>query len=137
MKRILIVEDEKLLALMLEDLLTEAGYEVEHAFDLAQAQDAIDRTHVDAASLDIKLNGSLVFPFARGLRERNVRFLFASSAYRIEIPPDLCWHPLVRKPYVVDEVEVALKGLFGEFQRTVPGATAHWPSRKSGEHPSL
>ena len=137
MKRILIVEDEKLLALMLEDLLTEAGYEVEHAFDLAQAQDAIDRTHVDAAILDIKLNGSLVFPFARGLRERNVRFLFASSAYRIEIPPDLCWHPLVRKPYVVDEVEVALKGLFGEFQRAVPPATAQWPSRQSGEHPSL
>jgi DNA-binding response OmpR family regulator len=136
MKRILIVEDEKLLALMLEDLLVDAGYDVEHAFDLVQAQNAIERTPVDAAILDIKLNGSLVFPFARRLRDNKVRFLFASSAYRIEIPPDLCWHPLVRKPYVVDEVVVALKGLFGEFQRA-PGTTASWPSRQSGEHPSL
>ena len=137
MKRILIVEDEKLLALMLEDLLAESGYEVEHAFDLAQAQRAIERTPIDGAILDIKLNGSLVFPFARKLRDSKVRFLFASSAYRIEIPPDLCWHPLVRKPYLVDEVEAALKGLFGEFQRAVPGTTASWPSRQSGERPSL
>lgn len=136
MKRILIVEDEKLLALMLEDLLVDAGYEVEHAFDLVQAQSAIERSPVDAAILDIKLNGSLVFPFARRLRDNKVRFLFASSAYRIEIPPDLCWHPLVRKPYVVDEVVVALTGLFSDFQRA-PGATASWPSRQSGEHPSL
>jgi hypothetical protein len=136
MKRILIVEDEKLLALMLEDLLADAGYDVEHAFDLAQAQAAIERMPIDAAILDIKLNGSLVFPFARRLRDSGVRFLFASSACRIEIPPDLCWHPLVRKPYVVDEVVVGLKGLFGEFQRA-PGTTANWPSRQSGEHPSL
>ena len=136
MKRILIVEDEKLLALMLEDLLADAGYDVEHAFDLTQAQSAIERAPVDAAILDIKLNGSLVFPFARRLRDNKIRFMFASSAHRIEIPPDLCWHPLVRKPYVVDEVEVALKGLFGDFQRA-PGATANWPSRQSGEHPSL
>lgn len=136
MKRILIVEDEKLLALMLEDLLTDAGYDVEHAFDLTQAQSAIERAPVDAAILDIKLNGSLVFPFARSLREHKIRFLFASSAYRIEIPPDLCWHPLVRKPYVADEVVAGLAGLFTEFQRA-PGATANWPSRQSGEHPSL
>jgi len=136
MKRILIVEDEKLLALMLEDLLVDAGYDVAHAFDLEQAQKAIEGTQVDAAILDIKLNGSLVFPFARRLREDRVRFLFASSAYRIEIPPDLCSNPLVRKPYVVDEVEAALKGLFGEFQRAAE-ATANWPSRRSGEHPSL
>lgn len=137
MKRILIVEDEKLLALMLEDLLAEAGYEVEHAFDLPQAQNAIERMHIDAAILDIKLNGSLVFPFARKLRERTIRFLFASSAYRIEIPPDLCWQPLVRKPYLIDEVEAALKGLFGEFNRAAPEKAASWPSRQSGEHPSL
>jgi len=136
MKRILIVEDEKLLALMLEDLLADAGYEVEHAFDLEQAQKAVESARPDAAILDIKLNGSLVFPFARKLRENRVRFLFASSAYRIEIPPDLCSSPLVRKPYVVDEVEGALKGLFGEFQRA-SGATASWPSWQSGEHPSL
>jgi DNA-binding response OmpR family regulator len=136
MKRILIVEDEKLLALMLEDLLDDAGYDVEHAFDLAQAQEAVAARHIDAAILDIKLNGILVFPFARQLRENRVRFLFASSAYRIEIPPDLCSNPLVRKPYVVDEVETALRGLFGEFQRA-PGGTANWPSRQSGEHPSL
>ena len=78
--RVLVVEDEMMVAIYVEDLLTELGYEVvavATGFDqaLAMARDA----QVDFAVLDINLNGDLSFPIADALRERGIPFLFASG----------------------------------------------------------
>lgn len=132
MPRVLIVEDERLLAFMLEDLLTDAGYEVMHAADLGEAARLVERTPPEVAVLDVRLNGALVFPLARELRGRNIPFLFASSVYRVEIPADLARQPLVSKPYAADEVIAALQALL----RT-PAAAAAWANRRTGEHPAL
>ena len=132
MKRLLIVEDEEQLALMLKDLLTDAGYEVQHAFDLAGAEAIVARTQLDAAILDVKLDGELVFPLARKLDELGVPYLFASAARRIDIPAELRWQPLIGKPYAADQLITALRALCGDIY----SPDSHG-SRKSGEHPAI
>ena len=135
MQRILIVEDEKLLALMLEDLLLDADYEVQHAFDLEEAKAIVSAVGIDAAILDVRIGGDLVFPFARALQERGVPYLFASSARRLDIPRELRAAPLVRKPYVIDEVLAALSALQGTARR--PDRARPRVGHTTGEHPAL
>lgn len=78
-KRILIVEDEAIVALMLETEIADAGADVVGpAFDLASAVQ-LAATPLDAAVLDINLGGEKVFPAARVLKDRGVPMIFASA----------------------------------------------------------
>lgn len=130
MTHVLIVEDDRLLALMLEDVLVEAGYEVDHAFDLAEGEELVANKSIDAAILDIRVDGELAYPLARKLDERKIPFLFASSTRRIDMPTDLRWTPLIGKPYTADQVISALKALCGTVY-----AGARLPERDSRRHP--
>ena len=78
--RILIVEDETVIAMMIEDFLTELGWDVaglaggtEQA--LAMARDG----KVDAALLDVNLNGQDTFAVADILSKRHIPFVFATG----------------------------------------------------------
>ena len=78
-KRILIVEDEALIAMTLEAELIDAGSTVVGpAFDLPSAIQLASEP-LDAAVLDINLRGEKVFPAARVLRDRGVPIVFASA----------------------------------------------------------
>ncbi len=78
--RVLIVEDEMMVAMYVEDLLTELGYEVAAvATALDQALPLAREGDFDFAVLDINLNGRLSFPIADILRDRGIPFLFASG----------------------------------------------------------
>ena len=78
--RVLVVEDEMMVAMYVEDLLTELGYEVVAvATGFDQALTMAREAEVDFAVLDINLNGHLSFPIADALRERGIPFLFASG----------------------------------------------------------
>jgi DNA-binding response OmpR family regulator len=78
-KRILIVEDDAVVALTLEIGVEDAGGRVVGpAFDLATAVRLAEQP-LDAAVLDINLRGEKVFPAARKLRDRRVPILFASA----------------------------------------------------------
>ena len=104
-KRILIVEDETLLAFELEAELEDAGAlplasvpDVPHALKTIRSGD-----HIDAAILNVWLRGELSFPVADELRERGIPFVFvtgnnsdASQRY-----PDITSHP---KPADMDAV---------------------------------
>lgn len=80
--RVLLVEDEGLVALMMEDLLTDLGCEVVGSCDsirsalewLAGAAEA-----PDGAVLDVNLGGELVYPVAEALAARRVPFAFATG----------------------------------------------------------
>jgi len=79
-KRLFIVEDEALVAMLMEDMLTDLGHEVSaiasrlhHAYDIA-------RTGVfDLAILDVNLDGQPSYLIAETLRERGVPFAFATG----------------------------------------------------------
>lgn len=138
MKRILIVEDEQILALMLEDILMDEEYDVIHAFDLASAEALLATEKVDAAILDINIRGASIFPLAEKLRRANVPLLFASSANRREIPSVLRGAPLISKPYMATQILTGLTALLGTQAIAIPPRVdAARTGRTTGEHPVL
>lgn len=103
-----------LLALMLEDLLLEAGYRVHRATCLAEALEQTDRMPFDAAILDINLGGNDVFPLATRLRFLKVPFVFASASDAACIGAEFRQYQLLVKPYTIDQVQQALDRLLLE-----------------------
>lgn len=112
--RVLIVEDEIVVALFLEDLLGEFGYEV--AGVTGQLDDAMRYpADYDLAVLDVHLNGRPVFDFADLLAERGTPFVFATGYGARGIPERHCSRPVLQKPFRPDELRQVLA-------RVVPGA---------------
>lgn len=78
-RRVLIVEDEVIVAFSLECAIGDAGGAiVGPAHSLAEAQQLIDEA-IDVAILDINLNGEPVWPVAEALRERGIPYVLASA----------------------------------------------------------
>lgn len=105
---VLIVEDETLLALMLEDLLLDIGHHVVHAGSLPDAMEAVEREHFDAAILDINIAGRDVFPVASRLRELHTPFVFASAHDAGRIGSEFSQEQLISKPYTIGQVQQSL-----------------------------
>jgi CheY-like chemotaxis protein len=104
-KRILIVEDEMIVALFIEDLLDELGHEV--AGTAARLDDALERADAndfDLAILDVHLQGQEVFPLADLLSERGVPFIFATGYGERGIPERLRSAPTLQKPFRPEEL---------------------------------
>lgn len=112
--RVLVVEDEALLALDLEEGLVAEGCEVVGpAGNLSQALKLARDRAVDAAILDINLAGEAVFPLAEMLAERQVPLFFATAyPWADEIyPPKLRSAPRLSKPYTVAQAVGQLRRL--------------------------
>lgn len=80
--RILLVEDESLVALAMEDMLADLGCEVVASFAAlgpALAWFAGRASALDGALLDVNLGGELVFPLAEALAAHGVPFVFATA----------------------------------------------------------
>jgi CheY-like chemotaxis protein len=81
----MIVEDEALVALMVEDLLTDLGCEISGSFGavdeaLAFLKDAAaPPPALDGAVLDVNIGGTMVFPVAERLRAAGIPFVFATG----------------------------------------------------------
>jgi CheY-like chemotaxis protein len=79
-KRVLIVEDELLVALLIEDFLEDFGCTaVGPCGSVAKALDMIERETLDMAVLDVNLSGEMVYPVADMLEARHIPFLFLSG----------------------------------------------------------
>ena len=108
-RRVLVVEDETFLASLIEDILVNAGYRVLKAGRVDAALKMVESgTSIDAALLDINVNGVEVFPLAAALRERGVPFVFASGYGREGLPPAFTDCLVVQKPYLPDSLTAAL-----------------------------
>jgi DNA-binding response OmpR family regulator len=110
--RVLVVEDESLLAETLFDDLAAAGLEgVGPAATVDAALALVERERIDAAILDVRLLGELSFPVAYALRRRAIPFLFLTSHARDDFPADLRSPPLIAKPYDTPTLLATLRGL--------------------------
>lgn len=98
--RVLVVEDESLLAETLCDLIQGAGCQpVEPAATVAAALRLIDQGPIDVAVLDIRLLSEMSFPVAYALRRRGIPLLFLTSCEQRHLPQDLGDTILVEKPF--------------------------------------
>lgn len=108
-KRLLIIEDEAIIAMTAEDMLEQIGCTVAGvAATFAEAMAAVERGEFDVALLDINLNGVSSLGVAERLREKGMPFVFATgygSAGRGEEYEDV---PLVAKPYRLEALEAAI-----------------------------
>ncbi len=109
-KCVLVVEDEFLVALDMQIVLAEAGFDVlGPAGNVAEALRLIDDRQPDAALLDNNLNGESVGPVAVALAGRSVPFAFVSGNDRSSLPPAFDHVLLLGKPFAAAQlVEIAI-----------------------------
>jgi CheY-like chemotaxis protein len=108
-RSILIVEDEPLIAMMLEDFLDSLGHKVSGTCDTVEC--ALDKVE-QGAILDVNLKGESVWPVATKLRERRVPFVIATGGHVDPPPPEFNDAPVIEKPYTVDRVTPAIEAAF-------------------------
>jgi len=109
--RVLVVEDDSLICLLLEDMLLDLGCQVvgtaghiKRAIELAQCEE-----NVDVAILDVNLGGRQVFPAADILAKRGVPFLFATGMGADALPADWLGHCSLQKPMTIEGLGDALR----------------------------
>jgi len=108
-RRILVVEDEMLIAMVVEAVLDGAACQIVGPFGrLAQALKSAENDAIDAAMLDVNLNGEQVFPVADALLARNIPFLFVTGYGAGGLPPRFKESPTLTKPYRAAAVLTAL-----------------------------
>ncbi len=131
-KRILIVEDEFLVALSLQDTLTSLGcVVVGPVSNLSAAIQAAETQTIDVAILDVNLRGDLVFPAADVLVERGVPIIFCSGHLaNAQFPARHSDHVRVPKPYTAPMMVAALIEILGEVDEAVS-------DRHSGSPPNV
>ena len=109
-RRVLIVEDEALVALVLADQLTDMGISVVGpCSSVAAAKSAALANELDAAILDVNLGGELVYPVADLLAAKGVPFIFVTGYGHESIDRRFAHNPILEKP-VEREVLEALLG---------------------------
>ena len=111
-RRILVVEDEYIMAQDLRYELEDAGAEVLGPVpSVTGALTLLAReAPPDAAILDVNLGGEMVYPLADILRQRGIPFMFATGYDLRALPPEYATVPRCEKPFIVQD---CLKALFG------------------------
>jgi CheY-like chemotaxis protein len=97
-RRVLVVEDETMVAWLLEDMLADLGCAiVGPAARVNQALAMLDA--VDAAVLDVNLNGQMSYPVADALAARGVPFVFSTGYNKVSLPNSYQSFPVLQKPF--------------------------------------
>jgi CheY-like chemotaxis protein len=113
--RILIVEDEYLIRMLLEDMLADLGYEVAAAVgSVAEANDIATNGTFDAAILDVNLEGEEIYPVAEILAKRGLPFIFVTGYGENSLPPAFRGRPALQKPFQAEALKTTLAGLLAK-----------------------
>lgn len=109
----LVVDDEALVAMLLEDMLADLGHEVvATAGSSQQASKLVRELSIDMAILDVNLNGEETYPIASLLMSRSIPFLFSTGYAASGLKEG--WHnvPLLQKPFQTDDLAMAIDRIF-------------------------
>jgi CheY-like chemotaxis protein len=107
-RSIFIVEDESVIAMLLEDFLGELGCVVAGvASRLEEAVEKISALSFDAAIVDVNLNGHQTYPLAELLRKKGCSFVFATGYGAATLPKALDGVPVISKPFTLRDLETA------------------------------
>ena len=115
-RSILIVEDEPLIAMMLEDFLDSLGHEVVGTCDsVEEALAHVERGGFDVAIVDVQLkDGERCWPVADRLAEAGTPFILATGGHVDPPPPEHAGAPILSKPYTIDAIPPALARACGD-----------------------
>lgn len=112
-KRILLAEDDYFIVMQMVQDLERSGAQV--IGPIPSVEKALERleklANIDAAILDINLQGNLVFPVAEELSRRGIPFVFASGYDDTIIPPRFAEVPLLDKTVDVKKIASVLFGV--------------------------
>lgn len=109
-RRVLVVEDESRIAMLVHDFLEDMGCEVVGV--AARFEDGLRKATsltFDVAVLDVNLNGRTSYPIAQVLMDRGCAFIFATGYDASHVPPALDGAPVLHKPFMRRELERALR----------------------------
>src|SRR5688500_2336147 len=107
--RVLLVEDEGAIALLIEDMLLDLGCEIAaSAAQLDKACALARSSEIDFAVLDLNLDGHSALPVAHILRERRIPFLFSTGYGRSGIAEDFKSQPVLAKPFAVADLRAKM-----------------------------
>ena len=109
--RLLLVEDETLVAMMVEDMLADLGcvvVDVAGTLSRGLALVADQGLDLDGAILDVNLGGEKVYPVAEALAARCVPFIFATGYGNSGLPAAWRDRPTLQKPFTQEQVSAVL-----------------------------
>jgi CheY-like chemotaxis protein len=110
--RLLVVEDEYLIRMLLEDMLADLGYEVAAAVGtLAEASAFATDGDFHAAILDVNVDGREVFPVAEILLRRGLPFVFVTGYGERNLPAPFSDRPSLQKPFQAEQLKSTLAAL--------------------------
>ncbi len=109
--RVLLVEDNAIVAMNAEELLLEIGVrEVVVAGTVAEANSCCDEHAIDFAVLDFDLGNETSLPVASRLHDSNIPIVFTSGfGQQVELPPELGGYPILTKPYLMEDLERTIR----------------------------
>lgn len=114
-RRILVVEDESLVAMLLETILEDM--DCVPVGPVSSVSDALkmvaEEADLDAALLDVNVAGTYVFPVAEALKARGVPFVFSTGYGEGGLPDEWRGQPTIQKPFTEDTVRQALMQAVG------------------------
>ena len=116
-RRILLVEDEMAIALLLEDTVSALGYEpVGPVGRVAEAVALASKEEIDVALVDLNLNGEQAYAVADALAARDIPFVFATGYGAAGLAPPYSDRPTLQKPFKQRDLAAMLAGLCGTFK---------------------
>jgi CheY-like chemotaxis protein len=110
--RLLVVEDEYLIRMLLEDMLADLGYDVAAAVGtIAEASELAANGSFDVAILDVNLDGQEIYPVAEILAQRGVPFVFVTGYGENSLSEPFRDRRALPKPFQAEQLEATLAEL--------------------------
>lgn len=121
-RRVLLVEDETVVALMIEDMLEDLGcLLVESVASFDKALETADAVEADVALLDVNLGGQEIFPVAERLQARGIPAVFATGYGSAGLPERWRDNAVLAKPFMVEDLREALGRVLARREVTPAG----------------
>ena len=121
--KVLIVEDESLVAMLLEDIVAELGHEVAGVVGrLDEAAALAARTDADFAVIDLNLNGQRTYSIAEILKRRGVRFMFVTGYGAAGLSEEWRDEVVLQKPFEVAAFSTAIARALAAHETRGPPA---------------
>ena len=110
--RVLVVEDEYLIRMLLEDMLEELGYGLAAAVGtINEATEHASNGEFDVAVLDVNLDGREIYPVADILVKRGLPFVFVTGYGEGSLAEPYRGRPSLQKPFQAEQLKATLSGL--------------------------